>query len=203
MGTRPVGSALSFGLVNTKRDALRPIPKRLSFGPMESFATDRLTAQGLAAGDLDDLVQLHQDPKVSRFLGGVRSADATASYLKTNLRHWSDHGFGLWVLRTADGAFAGRAGLRYIELEGARELEIAYALPRHAWAKGLATEIAQALVGLWKARLAEPSLVGVVMKGHEASERVLQKTGFVYERDAAFHDAQVGVFRQRRRSPWA
>jgi RimJ/RimL family protein N-acetyltransferase len=69
---------------------------------------------------------------VSRFLGGVRTPQATAAYLETNLRHWADHGLGLWTLRTQDGAFVGRAGLRYVEVEGVRELEIAYAFVKNA-----------------------------------------------------------------------
>lgn len=165
---------------------------------MDTFATHRLTATRLAEGDLDDLVRLHLDPDVSRYLGGVRTPEATAAYLATNIRHWTDHGVGLWALRTKDGAFVGRAGLRYVDLEGVPELEIAYALAGGAWGQGLATEIAEALVALWKAQGPEPSLVGLVVKGNLASERVLLKVGFAYERDAIFHDQPCGVFRQSR-----
>jgi ribosomal-protein-alanine N-acetyltransferase len=165
---------------------------------MDSFATPRLNATRLVREDLADLVTLHLDEEVSRFLGGVRTPEATAAYLDTNLRHWDDHGLGLWTLTTADGTFMGRAGLRYVDLEGVRELEIAYALARPAWGQGLATEIAQALVQIWEARLTDPSLVGIVVKGNRPSENVLQKAGLSYERDAVFHDAACGVFRRVR-----
>lgn len=165
---------------------------------MQDFATARLNAARLSPGDLPDLVALHLDAEVSRYLGGVRTPEATAAYLGVNLRHWTDHGFGLWTLRTAEGAFVGRAGLRYIDLEGVRELEIAYTLTRNVWSQGLGSEIADVLVNIWKTRIPEPSLVGVVMKGHAASEGVLLKTGFAYERAAVFHDVDVGVFRQVR-----
>ncbi len=33
-------------------------------------------------------------------------------YLAVNMAHWDRHGRGLWVLRTKDGAFAGRAGMK-------------------------------------------------------------------------------------------
>ncbi|MGH8733230.1 MAG: GNAT family N-acetyltransferase, partial [Burkholderiales bacterium] len=104
-------------------------------------------------------------------------------------------GLGLLALRTHDGTFVGRAGLRHVELEGVAELEVAYTFVRSAWGRGLATEMAQALVEIWQRRCSEPSLVGIVMKGNLSSERVLLKTGFSYERDAVFHDAQCGVFR--------
>jgi len=165
---------------------------------MDGFATSRLKATPLAREDLPELVQLHLDGEVSRFLGGVRTPAQTAAYLDTSLRHWADHGLGLWTLRTYDGTFLGRAGLRHVELEGVAELEVAYTFVRSAWGQGLATEMAQALVEIWQRRCSEPSLVGIVMKGNLSSERVLLKTGFSYERDAIFHDAQCGVFRRVR-----
>jgi RimJ/RimL family protein N-acetyltransferase len=165
---------------------------------MDTFATARLKATQLARDDLPDLVQLHLDGEVSRFIGGVRTPSATATYLETNLRHWVDHGIGLWTLRTYDGTFIGRAGLRHVELEGIPELELAYSLVRSAWGQGFATEIARALVAIWQRRCAGPSLVGMVMKGNLTSERVLLKAGFSHERDAVFHDENCGVFRRLR-----
>lgn len=165
---------------------------------MDAFATRRLTAERLSPAHLDDLVRLHLDPEVSRFLGGVRSADSTTAYLARNLTHWDEHGFGLWVLRTQEGAFAGRAGVRYIALDGERELEIAYTFTRDTWGRGLATEISQALVDFWRERLDHPSLVGVVDIGHAASERVLNKCGFRYERRTAHDGEAVSVFRLAR-----
>jgi len=165
---------------------------------MDDFRTARLTATRLAQDDLPDLVALHLDPDVSRFLGGVRTPEATAEYLETNLRHWADHGVGLWTLRTNDGVFAGRAGLRYVDVEGVAELEIAYTFVKPLWGQGFATEIARALVQHWKTRRADPSLVGIVMKGNTASENVLLNAGLGYERDSVFHGELCGVFRRCR-----
>ncbi|HEY2750419.1 GNAT family N-acetyltransferase [Phenylobacterium sp.] len=165
---------------------------------MGELRTSRLIGTRIGEEDRDDLVRLHLDEDVSRFLGGTRSADVTAEYLATQIAHWNEHGFGLLALKTLGGEFVGRAGLRYTELEGEETLEIAYTLARPFWGQGLATEIAQALVDHWRAVLADPSLLGLVMKGHVASDRVLLKTGFGYERDADFHGARISVFRMDR-----
>ena len=165
---------------------------------MENFATARLTAEKLDRTHLNDLTKLHLDPEVSLHLGGIRSPEATKAYLEVNLTHWADHGFGLWVLRTRDGAFVGRAGLRQIELEGTREIEIAYSLVRAHWGQGLATEIADALTNLWLSQLRSLSLVGVVSVGNTASRRVLEKCRFAFERAAVYHGAHVVVFRRAR-----
>jgi hypothetical protein len=87
---------------------------------MESFETTRLSAERLSEGHLAELVALHLDPHVMRFVGGVRSPEATRAYLTANLEHWDRFGFGLWVLRTRDGKFAGRAGIRHVVVEGFR-----------------------------------------------------------------------------------
>jgi RimJ/RimL family protein N-acetyltransferase len=165
---------------------------------MDGFSTERLTAERLAPDHLDALIALHLDPDVSRFLGGVRAAEQTRAYLATNIAHWDDWGFGLWALRSPAGDFVGRAGLRWTELEGRRELEIAYALARGAWGRGLASETARALITLWRTKLDTPSLVGLVSPENTASARVLAKSGFAHEGRAAWRGDQVDVFRLAR-----
>jgi hypothetical protein len=55
---------------------------------MEHFSTSRLTAEKLHEGRLADLVALHLDPDVSRYLGGVGSPEETEAYLIVNIAHW-------------------------------------------------------------------------------------------------------------------
>ena len=153
-----------------------------------------MIATRLSHQDLPDLVTLHLDPEVSRYIGGVRTAASTEDYLEKNLRHWEDHGFGLWSLRTLEGAFLGRAGLRWIKVDGAAELEIAYTLAASYWGRGLASEIATALVAIWKRGAFGERLVGVVSKGHHTSERVLIKAGFAFERDSVFDAEPCSIF---------
>jgi RimJ/RimL family protein N-acetyltransferase len=162
---------------------------------MEHFSTVRLTAERLHEVHLADLVALHLDPEVSRHLGGVRSAEATKTYLAINMAHWDRHGFGLWALRTQTGELAGRAGLRHIVVDGADEVEIAYTLTRSLWGQGLASEIAGALTRIGLARLELPSLVGVVSAGNAASCRVLEKSGFARERSTSYRGDDVVVYR--------
>lgn len=154
---------------------------------MENFSTSRLTAERLQEAHLADLVALHLDPDVSRYLGGVRSPEQTRTYLAVNIAHWERHGFGLWVLWTRTGAFAGRAGIRRLALDGVDEVEITYTFKRALWGEGLASEITKALVELALIQIKLPSLVGVVAVGNAASRRVLEKAGFILERNGKYH----------------
>ena len=167
---------------------------------MERFSTSRLTAERLDESHLDDLVALHLDPDVSRYLGGVRSAEATKAYLAVNLAHWDRHGFGLWVLRTQTGEFAGRAGIRHLVIDDTAEVEVAYTFKRALWGQGLASEIANALTRLGLVQLELPSLVGVVSVQNVASRRVLEKSNYILERSTLYHGDDVVLYRALRRS---
>ena len=162
---------------------------------MERFATERLTAERLRQEHLADLVALHLDPEVSRYLGGVRSPEATAAYLAAAMAHWDRHGFGLWALRTSAGEFAGRAGVRHATVEGTQEFEILYTLKRELWGKGFASEIVSALTGMAQLASGWPSLVGLVVAGNDASCRVLEKAGFNRERTMLSRGEEVAVYR--------
>jgi RimJ/RimL family protein N-acetyltransferase len=165
---------------------------------MEHFSTDRLTAERLRQDHLADFVALHLDPEVSRYLGGVRAPEVTKAYLATNMAHWDRHGFGLWTVRTKDGAFAGRAGLRHIMVEDIDEIEIAYAFTRACWGQGFASEIATALTDIGLAQFALPSLIGIVYAGNAASRRVLEKSNYLLERSTIRHGKDVVIYRIQR-----
>lgn len=165
---------------------------------MDHFRTNRLTAEKLRDDDLADLVALHLDPEVSRYLRGVRSAETTKTYLAANMAHWDQHGFGLWALRTKDGEFAGRAGIRHILVDGIDEIEIAYTFKRDLWGQGLASEIAAALTHIGLSQLALPSLIGLVFVEHGASRRVLEKSNYILEKSTTHHGEDVVIYRIRR-----
>lgn len=162
---------------------------------MDRFATRRLSAERLDESHLNDLVALHLDGEVSRYLGGVRSAEVTKTYLATNMAHWDEHGFGLWALRTQDGAFAGRAGIRHIAVDGMDEIEIAYTFKRNLWGHGLASEIATALTEIGLSQLRLPSLIGLVFVAHGASRRVLEKANYALEKHTTHHGEEVVIYR--------
>ena len=162
---------------------------------IENFSTSRLTAERLRESHLADLVALHLDPEVSRLLGGVRSPEATKEYLSVNMAHWDRHGFGLWVLRTRSGEFAGRAGIRHLVIDDVMEVEVAYTFKRALWGQGLASEITHALTDIGLSQLALPSLVGIVSVENVASQRVLEKSGYALERSTRYHGSAVVLYR--------
>jgi RimJ/RimL family protein N-acetyltransferase len=165
--------------------------------PIGAFTTARLAAERLRRDHLDDLIPLHQDEAVSRYLGGTRTAEETVAYIETNLAHWDQRGFGLWIIRDHDGRFLGRAGIRPLDIQGVEEIEIAYTFHQAWWGQGYASEIAGALRDIAFGPLGLPELVGIVVTGNLASCRVLEKAGFVFERAYEDEGHELVLYRLR------
>jgi len=154
---------------------------------LDSFCTARLRAERLTAAHFADIRAMDRDAKYMALLGGPRSQTETRAYMARNLQHWDDHGFGLWVLRDAEGRVAGRCVLRHLDVDGTEEVELGYGLHPQYWGRGLATEVAKELLRLGLDEVRRPSIVAITRHDNLASQRVLEKTGLVYERQVE-HD---------------
>lgn len=132
------------------------------------------------------------------YLGGVRDEAQTRDYLARNLAHWAEHDVGLYILRDASTLeVVGRACLRHLPLAGADEVEVGYGFYPAVWGRGLATEIARALVALGWETLGLSTVVALTDRDNQASRRVMLKAGLRYERDLLFHDLPHVLFRAR------
>ena len=151
---------------------------------LQELSTTRLLAERLQQKHFEVLCQMHRNSSVMATLGGVRSVEQTRKFLNNNLDHWQQHGYGLWIFTAkADGQFVGRGGLRHVHVAGNDELELAYALEAAFWGQGLATEMAQAIMDVGSKSLSRNSIVCFTLKSNQASQRVMEKLGFQYERD--------------------
>ncbi|MBO3462187.1 MAG: GNAT family N-acetyltransferase [Aetokthonos hydrillicola CCALA 1050] len=157
---------------------------------IDTFQTQRLLAERLRAEHLGDFCRMHQDPKVMATLtahGGILSENETQQSLENNLEHWDRYGFGLWVFRDkVDGQFVGRGGLRNLYVDGKQEVELAYALRSEFWGKGLATEMGEAILRLGFEELCLADIICFTLTTNYASQRVMEKLGFKYERNMIY-----------------
>jgi ribosomal-protein-alanine N-acetyltransferase len=92
--------------------------------------------------------------------------------------HWSDHGFGPWLLIEKEtGAFAGRGGLSWTSVEDTAEVELPWSIEPHLHGQGLATEAATAAID-WAQEMKFEEVVALVLPANTASRRVAEKVGF-------------------------
>ena len=117
-------------------------------------------------------------------LGSIRSEDVTRKFIQKYIDHWKLNGYGLWVFRDRqDDQFAGRAGLQKVSVNGNEEIELAYALFSEYWGKGLATEMAKAIMEVAFGHLGLTEVVCFTLETNKASRRVMEKVGFKYDCD--------------------
>ena len=153
----------------------------------ELLETPRLRLERLVGEHESELAVMVHDPRVYRTLCSwprpPTAADARAG-LDREIDHWERHGFGLWLLRDRDTReLVGRGGLQYTGAAGEPAVEVAWAIVPERWGQGLATELARAALEVAFDRLGLEQVIPVTLPDNLASRRVMEKTGFVYERD--------------------
>jgi RimJ/RimL family protein N-acetyltransferase len=48
--------------------------------------------------DLDDMYRIYSDPEIMKYLGGVRTREATETAINTTIKGWEENNFGMWAL---------------------------------------------------------------------------------------------------------
>lgn len=150
--------------------------------PVETvLETERLWLTNWLPDQVDDLLALHGDPLVSRYLDADAkpwTREKAAARLALWAQNFAEHRMGkLRLIRKDDGALVGRAGFGIYEPTG--EPEIGYALfPAH-WGQGYAYEAACGLRDWIFATTARDHFIGLADVRNAASLKVLRRIGMI------------------------
>jgi len=141
-----------------------------------SIKTNRFILTKITAADSDKYFRLSNNEKVMKFVTGhalnrQESDEMLGRILKEND---TDTYFGRYLIEEKkNGALVGVAKLEaYVE-----EVEIGYRIMEEFWGKGVATEIAKALLVFAIRKFQPPAVVAFVNVENAASIRVLEKAG--------------------------
>lgn len=160
------------------------------FVTMPKIETFRLRLRDFTPDDLDDLFQIYSNPEVMKYIGkGVRTKDETQSALVSMIKHW-EHGFGMWaMIHKQSDKMIGRCGLCF--LDNTLEVELGYALDLPYWNMGLATEVSLASLKYGFEEIGLERIVAIAKPENIASQRVMQKVGMKYEKNAHYYNSNV------------
>lgn len=174
----------------------------MSTGTVERVETDRMILEALRPEHAPEQLRLLLDPRVWTTLWPRAEPPTEADVLEglaAKVDHWQRHRFGMWLARDrARGQMVGRGGLQYTYTAGLNDVEAGWAIVPERWGQGLATELAQACVEVAFGRLDLLEVVAFTLPTNLASRRVMEKTGFRYERDIV-HVGLPHVFYRCRR----
>ncbi|MEW6129816.1 MAG: GNAT family N-acetyltransferase [Acidobacteriota bacterium] len=171
---------------------LRNLPKlNLNFSDMVSgdnaifivpeIETERLRLRRFASNDYDALYRIFSNPEVIKFFGegDPPSKEETEALLNRYIdAYWQEHHLGKWaVIDKPSKTLIGFCGFTMIR----KIPEIAYMFAQEYWGRGLATEAAAACLGYGFEVVGIESAIAYTRPENQASKRVLEKIGMIYE----------------------
>ena len=170
--------------------------------PLES---ERLLLRPITAKDLPVFIKMHQDEKVTTFLGGdgsPRSPEKSQAWFDTIQRWYRKDGVGPFAIVLRDtGQIIGRSGMSFFEVElipsitnGIRRttsgkgskpsgtdfervLEVGYVVHPDEWGHGYATEAAKSWYRYSFQERGEDAVYSLIHEDNLASIRVAEKNG--------------------------
>lgn len=150
----------------------------------EILETQRFIGSIPTLSDLDEACSMFQNKQFIACYGVAFSKEEVYERLMSDINHWEQHGFGLWIWRDkASQHFIGRAGLKSITIHEKSEVELGYAIKPEYWGKGVALEMSLMAIELGFNILSLPSLICFTQARNQQSLRVMKKLGFQYEKD--------------------
>ena len=150
------------------------------------FETEHLKVRKFCIADAPQLYRNHIEPEVREWIpnecyGDLKEAEDAVRFFAKCIDE-KRLPYVLAVELKENGALIGDTGVN--EVEGKPELiEIGYTICREYQVRGFATELLAGMCEYAMSAFHLRTLYGRVLKGNDASVRVLQKNGFVFERE--------------------
>ncbi len=155
---------------------------------MEAFLeTERLVLRPFTAADAGNLLALHSDPDVMRYINGGRPADRDSIRERTLPKLMREYpcidARGYWAAEEKGSrVFLGWFEFRPLDERDASVVELGYRLNRSAWGRGYATEGSRALIRKGFEELGVVRVTANTMAVNAGSRRVMEKSGLSFLR---------------------
>jgi ribosomal-protein-alanine N-acetyltransferase len=166
----------------------------------ERIETARMLGERLTLDHEDEMVRLLLDKRVAETMWSpheTRTREDVRAGLQRKLAHWERHGFGQWMFRDrATGAMVGRGGPQHTMASGRDEIELGWVIVPERWGQGLATEVARASLEVVFGPLALDEVIAYTQPDNFASRRVMEKSGFWFEREIRLEGERFVFYRQ-------
>lgn len=159
------------------------------------LSTERLSLRRFTPEDLDWLATLYSDVDVMRYMGGPRDPAQVEELLNVRiLQYYDEHpGLGIWM--TTDRRSGEPLGFHVLNhMHGESFVQVGFFLCKSAWGRGVATEMAAALLRYGFVDLRLPQIVGAAHLENLASQRVLLRIGLHRHGERSFSHPAYAPF---------
>ena len=160
------------------------------------FETERLIARAWKLADAEAAFAFWGDAEVMRYVGAGETHEnlaATRRCLESAIEYQEKHGYCRWAIVEKDsGEIVGSCGFMYIVED--LEVDLGYYLAKRYWRRGYATEAAQGCLRYAFDHLAIKTVTAAVDVRNERSQKVLEKSGFVFREIRHNYDGTTEKF---------
>jgi RimJ/RimL family protein N-acetyltransferase len=158
-------------------------------------ATQRLVFREMTVEDLVEMAALLGDCDVMRYYPRPKDRAEALAWIVWNQELYQREGFGLWMIARRDtGEFVGDCGVTPQEVEGVVDVEVGYHVRGDLQGRGYATEAATACRDHAFGALGVRRLIAIIHPDNVPSQRVAEKIGLAYERDAAYGTGPARIY---------
>jgi|SRR3954471_3679285 RimJ/RimL family protein N-acetyltransferase len=151
---------------------------------LKILETERLVLREVCGEDAAFILQLVNEPSWLRYIGDkhIKTLEAAQNYiLKGPVEMYARLGFGLWVAELKEvNTPIGICGL--IKRDSLNDIDIGFAFLPAYWRRGYAFESASATMSYAQKSLGLKRIIAVMSPDNYASDRLLEKLGFRFER---------------------
>ncbi len=155
----------------------------INFMPFPVLETERLLLRRLSNGDTDAIFRLRSNPETMKFIPRplvTTNEEALEHIAMINSKIDNNEGINWAITLKETSGFIGIIGHYRINPENFR-CEIGYMILPEFSGKGFVTEAIKEVVNYGFEKMGMHSIEAILDPGNMASERVLQKNGFVKE----------------------
>src|ERR1044071_2805255 len=149
---------------------------------MMLIESERLYVRYLVMEDLENYYRLNGDPEIMKYIRAAKTREETEVFLKEVIDRYGKQRIDLRLalLEKHTDTFVGSFAI--IPLDNSNELQLGYSLLKEYWGKGYATEITKAGMVYAFNTLGLDRIAAVTEVANTASQHVLLKSGFVFEK---------------------
>jgi len=146
------------------------------------FETERLVIRQLTENDFEDFFRLHGDADVMKYIRPAKSREEALAFLKQIIADYDNlPGLGRWAMYSkTDPSFSGSFAV--IPLQKSDDIQIGYLMAKEHWGKGYASEAAFGGLQYVFNELKRDRVAGITFPENIASQKVLLKHGFSFDK---------------------
>ena len=155
------------------------------------FKSDRLSFRLINNSDFPQIYRLQSDPVAMHFIRPMVTEEAP---VWERMAMWEKYtaknpGFGVLAIESVDNQqFIGYSVFRHLHFQPGNEVEVGYTISKEHTGQGLATEAALRLMKYGQDEKGIKNFVAYTNQLNLASNRVLEKCGFVRVREEVVND---------------